>query len=82
MRKYMEKLLPVFIDGGTKTFPSASCTGWYLFSYQTKIAEYDKATNTITMCNRRYSHTTSRQQSAIRFFADINKINLIEKGTL
>lgn len=82
MRKYMEKLLPAFIAGETKTYPSASCTGWYFYSYQTKIAEYNKDTNTIIMCSRRYSNTTSQQQHAIRVFATMNNINLIEKESL
>lgn len=78
----MEKMLPAFVAGETKTYPSAHCSGYQFFSYRTKIAEYDKKSNCITLCNHKYSYTTSRQQSAIRFFADINKITLIEKGSI
>lgn len=81
MRKYIQKLLPAFING-KKTRKSKSafvCNGGF-WSYETLISVCCEFVGgkRIYLNVAKFSRTTSSQQNAIRIFAAENNIPLIE----
>ena len=77
MRKNTTSIYDSCKNGKVKKGKSISTDGNYIFSYATKIISHDEGV--ITLNTRKYSNTTSRQQSNLRELLKFDNIRFVEQ---